>query len=172
MKFHKHAFTFLLFVFLISAAMPALAVEAGAPAADFTLEAMSGQAVSLADYQGRVVLLKLTTTWCPTCKELSREIAKVGEQLKEQDVVFLEVFVQDTEAMISSYLEEVAYPMAYQALIDDGQVYEAYNVYLIPRLLLIDAGQVVRFDSAGRNVLGADILALVKDAHAPPGAME
>ena len=98
--------------------------------------------------------------------------APIFSETVDVDVVNLEVFVQDTEAMISSYLEDVAYPMAYQALIDDGQVYEAYNVYLIPRLLLIDAGQVVRFDSAGRNVLGADILALVKDAKATPGAME
>jgi hypothetical protein len=53
--------------------------------------------------------------------------------------------------------------MTFQALLDDGQVYKAYNVYLIPRLLLVDAAQSIRFDSLGRNVLAEEIAAMVKE---------
>jgi peroxiredoxin len=163
MTIYKHIFILLLFCALCVAPAAALAIETGTRAPDFTLKTLQGQEVSLADFQGHVVLLKLATTWCPTCKELSAEINKVGEFLEEKDAVVLEVFVQDSPAMIKKYLGNTKHPMTFHALLDDGQAYKAYNVYLIPRLLLVDADQIVRFDSAGRNVFADDIKAMVKE---------
>ena len=74
-----------------------------------------------------------------------------------------EVFVRDSRATVEDYVASTKHSATYHALLDDGQVYKAYNVYLIPRLLLIDADQVVRFDSAGRNVLAEDIAFMVKE---------
>jgi thiol-disulfide isomerase/thioredoxin len=122
---------------------------------------MTGEDVSLSDFKGQLVLLKLATTWCPTCKQLSAEIKKIGEFLKEQDVVVLEVFVQDSEKTIKKYLGDHQPPMTFHALLDDGQAYKAYSVYLIPRFLLIDEEQVVRFDSSGQNVMADDIRSMV-----------
>lgn len=170
MKIYKHIFILLFFCALCMASVAALAIETGTRAPDFTLESLQGQEVSLADFQGRIVLLKLATTWCPTCKELSAEISKVGEFLEEKDVVVLEVFVQDSPAMIKKYLGDKEPPMTFHALLDDGQAYKAYNVYLIPRLLLVDADQIVRFDSAGRNVFADDIKAMVEEL-CPPSAV-
>ena len=167
MKFYKHTFTLLLLLVFCLAPVAALAIETGTQAPDFTLKSLQGQEVSLSDFKGRLVLLKLATTWCPTCKQLSAEIEKVGEFLQEQDVVVLDVFIQDSAPMVEKYLGETEPPMTFFALLDDGQVYEAYNVYLIPRLLVVDATQSVRFDSAGRNVLADDIMTMVEDFGAP-----
>ncbi|MEJ2526374.1 MAG: TlpA disulfide reductase family protein [Desulfuromonadales bacterium] len=150
---------------------PGFAFEAGEHAPDFTLKSMTGEEVHLADFKGQVVLLKLATTWCPTCKQLSGEIEKAGKILKENNVVFLDVFVQDSEAMIEKYLKKTDYAMTSYALLDDGQAYEAYNVYVIPRLLLVDADQVIRFDSAGRIVDAEDIADLVRQ-YAVPAAKD
>jgi len=159
------SFKLLLCVFLLTlfclAPIAALAVATGETAPDFKLQDMKGEDVSLSDFKGRLVLLKLATTWCPTCKQLSAEIKNIGEFLKEQDVVFLEVFVQDSEKTIKKYLGDHQPPMTFHALLDDGQAYKAYNVYLIPRFLLIDEEQVVRFDSSGRNVKAEDIRSMV-----------
>ncbi len=163
MKFYKRAFTVLLFTLLCLTPVGVVAIETGAPAPDFKLKNLAGQEVSLSDFKGQLVLLKLATTWCPTCKQLSAEIDKIGEFLKEQDVVFLEVFVQDSQAMIKKFLGDTEPPMTFHALLDDGQAYEAYSVYLIPRFLVIDAEQIVRFDSAGRNVSAADITSMVEE---------
>ena len=54
---------------------------------------------------------------------------------------------------------------------NQGQVYEAYNVYLIPRLLLVDADQIVRFDSAVGTVSAEEINAMVRE-YAPPAAAQ
>ena len=144
------------------------AVATGEPAPDFKLQAMTGEDVSLSDFKGRLVLLKLATTWCPTCKQLSAEIEKIGDFLKEQDVVVLEVFVQDSEKTIKKYLGDHKPPMTFHALLDDGQAYKAYNVYLIPRFLLIDEEQVVRFDSSGRNVMANDSRTMVQEYNHSP----
>ena len=145
-----------------------VAIEVGAPAPDFKLKSLAGQEVSLSDFKGRLVLLKLATTWCPTCKQLSTEIEKVGEFLEENKVVFLEVFVQDSKEMIEKFLGDAEPPMTFHALLDDGQAYKAYNVYLIPRFLVVDAEQVIRFDSAGRSVMAADIISMVEEFGRPP----
>jgi peroxiredoxin len=157
----------LLLAFFCTAPTLGFAFEAGEPAPDFKLQSLTGEDVSLSDFKGSLVLLKLATTWCPTCKLLSAEIRKVGPFLKEQNVVVLEVFVQDSKEAILEYLGIHEPPMAFHALLDDGQAYAAYNVYLIPRFLVIDKDQVVRFDSSGQNVMADDIRAMVQEYNHP-----
>jgi peroxiredoxin len=169
MNFSKRVFIFSIFVISVICSGPACALEAGEAAPDFRLKSITGEQVRLSDFKGRVVLLKLATTWCPTCKQLSDEISRAGDDLAASNVVFLDVFVRDSKATVEEYVAGAAHPMTFHALLDDGQVYEAYNVYLIPRLLLVDADQVVRFDSAGRNVSAEDIKAMVRE-HLPPAA--
>lgn len=173
MTLYKQMFMILLFLFSCLAPLTVDAIETSALAPDFKLMSVQGEEVSLSDFKGRLVLLKLATTWCPTCKELDAEIEKIGPFLKEQDVVVLEVFVQDSKATVEEYLGDTEFPMTFHALLDDGQAYKAYNVYLIPRLLVIDAEQVVRFDSGGRSVLADGITDMVKEfgpASAPRGS--
>ncbi len=143
------------------------AVEVGKPAPGFTLKTLDGQSVSLADFKGKVVLLKLATTWCPSCGQLSKELAALGDFLKEKDVVLLDVFLQDTPEMIARYLEGKSFPMTHRILIDDDmQVYRDYSIYLIPRLLVVDRTQKVRYDNgATATVLpAAEIRKLVEAA--------
>lgn len=142
------------------------AVEVGTSAPAFKLPTLDGKSVSLADFKGKLVLLKLATTWCPSCSQMSREIAAIGDYLKEKDVVFVEVFLQDSPEMISRYFEGKGFPMAHHVLIDDDmQAYRGYNIYLIPRLLLIDREQTVRYDNgAAATVLPATELKKLVEA--------
>ena len=171
MNFSKRVFIVAFFAIFVIFANPVCALEAGEPAPDFTLKSIAGAEVSLSDFAGQLVLLKLATTWCPTCRQLSAEIDRAGNDLAANNVVFLDVFVRDSAATVTEYVEGTGYPMTFHALLDDGQVYAAYNVYMIPRLLLVDADQIVRFDSAGRNVSAEDIAAMVEE-YLPPVAAE
>ena len=170
MNFGKRVFIFSFFAIIAVFAHPVCAFEAGEPAPDFKLKSIAGTEVSLSDFRGQLVLLKLATTWCPTCQQLSAEIDEAGTDLAAGNVVFLDVFVRDSEATVAKYVEGTEYPMTFHALLDDGQVYNAYNVYMIPRLLLVDADQVVRFDSAGRNVSAEDISTMIRE-YSPPVAV-
>jgi thiol-disulfide isomerase/thioredoxin len=148
----------LFFILLLLLSVPTFAgaVEVGKPAPGFTLQTPDGKSISLADFKGKVVLLKLATTWCPSCAQLSRELAAIGEFLGEKDVVLLEVFLQDTPEMIARYLEGKRLPKQHYALIDDLRAYRGYSIYLIPRLLVIDREQKVRYDNgAAATILPA-----------------
>ena len=150
--------------------MVAAGVEVGGEAPDFKLKNLQGQEVSLAEFKGRVVLLRLATTWCPSCKQLTKKIEQVGAALEEQDVVFLDVFVQDSPAMVEKYLADREYGgMTYHALLDDGQAYTAYNIYAIPRLLIVDAGQVIRYDNVGGTLAAEEIVSKTRQFAAQPG---
>ncbi len=135
-------------LFLLLCAGTALAIEPGATPPDFKLSTLEGKEVKLSDYQGRIVILKLATTWCPTCKQQSQEIIEANKILAANDVVVLEVFLQDSEAMIREALKGETYAMTHIPLLDDGQARRAYAVYMIPRLLIIDRDFKVRRDGS------------------------
>jgi peroxiredoxin len=147
----------LLWIGLLLAPMAAAALEPGDSAPDFRLKDLDGKEYALSDFKGRIVLLKLATTWCPTCKQLTSQIEEVGAFLKEQNAVFLNVFVQDTPSMVRKSLKGRDFLVEAHPLLDDGQAHRAYTVYLIPRLLIIDPQMKVYYDSAGRDVTAAMI---------------
>ncbi len=168
----RHSLVLLLIIFASLAPVSAMAIDKGEPAPGFTLKNVNGQKVSLEDFKGRPVLLKLGTTWCPTCKEMMATLGEISELLKEKNVVVVDVFVQDSQAMVEKYVAATRPAMNFHALLDDGQAYRGYGVYLIPRLLLIDAEQKVQFDNGGRDVTSAQLVELVKGLPEPQGSGE
>jgi peroxiredoxin len=159
-------YTLIFFILLLFVPVLAGAIEVGKPAPGFKLKTLAGEQVSLADYKGQVVLLKLATTWCPTCAQLTKELTAVGDFLKEHDAVLLEIFVQDTEEMVARYLEGKSYPMVHKVLLDDRQVYKAYGIYLIPRFLVLDREHRVRYDNGANAAIptAEELKALVEAA--------
>ncbi|MDO3378347.1 TlpA family protein disulfide reductase [Geoalkalibacter halelectricus] len=151
-------------VLLLVVSLPAAALERGDQAPEFTLKNLDGREVSLSDYRGRIVLLKLATTWCPTCKQQTDDILRAADLLVEHDVVVLEVFVQDSERMVRRYLRNKTFPMTFEALMDTGQAHRAYNVYLIPRMLVLDREHRVYHD--GGQLFEEDLRRLVGEVAA------
>jgi peroxiredoxin len=139
----------LLILLLVSLfAVDATALETGAVAPDFELPTLEGKRVRLSDYKGQIIVLKLATTWCPTCKQQSQEIRDIDGALRDRNVAYVEVFLQDSEKMVREYLQGEKLTMPHVALMDDGTALKAYNVYLIPRLLVIDQDFKVRRDGS------------------------
>ena len=60
-------------------------VAAGAPAPDFVAYTMDGEAVTLADYQDKVVLLNIWATWCPPCREEMPSMQRLYEAMEDED---------------------------------------------------------------------------------------
>jgi thiol-disulfide isomerase/thioredoxin len=143
-----------LFVWMSGAAA---ALEEGSSAPAFTLKDLQGREIALAAFAGRPLVLKLTTTWCPACQMMSAEVARIARRLADMDVAGMDVFLQDSDAMIRHYLQHWdPGALRYAAVVDDGRVMEDYNVYLIPRVLLLDAKLHVARD--GGLISGDDII--------------
>jgi peroxiredoxin len=131
-------FTLLLALILLFLTPPVSALETGSVAPDFELSSLAGDHVRLSDFKGRIIVLKLATTWCPTCKEQSAELRKASEFLRGHDIPLVDVFLQDSDAMVRDYLRSFEYRNSHIVLQDDGRARKAYHVYLIPRIVVID----------------------------------
>jgi len=150
-----------LILFCFVTVAPSRAIDLGSTPPDFKLPTLNGEFVQLSDLKGQIIVLKLATTWCPTCKQQTKEIQEAAGFLKENNVAVVEVFLQDTEEMVHDFLEGKDFQgLKFVALLDDQQVYKAYNVYLIPRVLIIDKEFTVRRD--GSLMSASDLTEAIK----------
>jgi len=140
-------FALLLFL-LLSVSLAQADLAPGATAPDFELTDMEGRQVRLSDYKGHPFILKLATTWCPSCKQQSAEFSKAKEFLVESKIPVIEVFVDDAEDDVRKYIRKNPLPGQHVTIVDDGQVYQAYNVYLIPRVVIVDREFKVKRDGS------------------------
>lgn len=154
----KRLFAFFLFPLLcFYPAFSAPAFEVGAQAPDFELKNLQGNRVRLSDFAGRPIILKLATTWCPTCRLMTDELVEIAPQLARRQVVLVEVFVQDSQTMVERYFKGRSFKgLDHVVLLDDGRVAKAYDVYLVPRTLFLDADLKVARDAGliqGRDIV-------------------
>lgn len=113
------------------------------PAPDFTLSDLRGNATTLSNYQGSVVLIMFWTTWWPTCKKALPSIETLNQREKEEDLKILLINLKEKKETISSFVNRKKYSSS--VLLDEnGTVAENYSVYGIPISFLIDKrGEIV-----------------------------
>lgn len=146
MRIQRLFFLFLLPLLCFLPLASASALETGIRAPDFELKDLDGHSVRLSDFAGGPVILKLATTWCPTCRQLTEELVEIAPRLADHNLTLVEVFLQDSESMVREFSRGKGFRnLRHVTLLDDGSVVKAYDVYLIPRTLFLDADlKVVR----------------------------
>ena len=112
----------------------------GKPAPGFDLVDHTGAACRLDGFAGQPLLLKIGTTWCPSCGGQSDELVKALPELRKLEVAVVEVFVEDGADAVREYRDQHQLPDAIRTCLDrDGQVLGGYSVVSIPRVLMLDA---------------------------------
>jgi thiol-disulfide isomerase/thioredoxin len=84
-----------LFVFSV-ACFSALAQTHPEPA--FAFNDLTGKSHSLAEYQGKIVILNFWATWCGPCRDEMPMLSKLSKDFAPQDVVFLAVSLDDEKS--------------------------------------------------------------------------
>ena len=115
----------------------------GRPAPQFNLKSLAGEAVSLADLKGEVIVLDFWATWCPPCREGLPHIAKLHANHKDAGVRVYAVNLRETPAKIRNFLEQqkIDVPVLLDA---DGGVARGYGVSGIPTTVVIGRDGVIR----------------------------
>lgn len=115
----------------------------GTQAPDFTLTTFDGQDLSLADLEGKVVLLNFWASWCMPCKQEAGALERSWQKYKDKGVVFVGVNVWDENSNALKYLNKFGggYP---HALDPNEEIQIDYGVGGVPETYFIDSSGMVR----------------------------
>jgi peroxiredoxin len=134
------------------------AVALGKPAPAFTHLTPSGQAVSLADYRGKYVLVEFWASWCGPCRAQTPNLLKAYATYKARNFEVLGVSL-DTEETRAQWVQAIADDHAPWVQVSDlggfaGEVAQHYGVKAIPQNFLVDPnGTIVASNLRGSALL-------------------
>lgn len=126
-------------------------VERKAP--DFTLQDTAGNNISLSDFKGKYVLLNFWASWCKDCRIENKNLVKVYEKYKNENLAVLSVSLdfdkEDWKKTIA--VDGLAWPNHVSDLQKwKSPVAKLYNVRSIPSVFLIDKqGNIIAEDLTG-----------------------
>lgn len=101
-------------------------------------ETVTGEHFSSSSLKGQPFLLKIGTTWCSSCGEQSKAINNIRIYMAENKVRFVEVFVQESSKNVRKYFAQKGFKEPDHIILDKGNISKKLNVYVIPRLILVD----------------------------------
>jgi cytochrome c biogenesis protein CcmG/thiol:disulfide interchange protein DsbE len=118
------------------------------PAAPFTVTLFDGRKLTLNDLRGKAVFLNFWASWCPPCRAEARDLEAAWQRIKDQDMVFLGVAMQDTEKDSRAFLDEfkITYPNGREA---SGKMAVDFGVWGIPESFFIDPQGRITYKHVG-----------------------
>ena len=115
----------------------------GKPALDFQVTDLKGEALSLKDLRGQVVLLDFWATWCGPCIAEMPNVKKTYEKYKDQKFQIIGISLDRSEKPLEAYIEKEE--LGWLHYWDKSRkVSTMYKVRGIPLTFLIDGKGIIR----------------------------
>ncbi len=113
----------------------------GKPALGFVLPRVGGGEIDLADFFGEPMVINFWASWCPPCRQEAL-VLEDAWRAHADDVQFVGVDIQDTDADAEAYLAEfdITYPNGIDRL---GRVTVDYGVIGLPVTFFVNKAGVV-----------------------------
>ncbi|HVV52932.1 MAG TPA: TlpA disulfide reductase family protein [Polyangia bacterium] len=122
----------------------------GEPLPPLTVDALSGKAIKVASYKGRVLLLDVWASWCDPCKQELPVLNEMARRLKSQGIDVLAVSVDQERANVERFLRDHGGHWALTVAHDPrGEVAELLRPDKMPTSYVIDRAGIVRYINAG-----------------------
>jgi peroxiredoxin len=153
-------------VFLACAALPAASAPAGGmedpartldlikpnrqqQAKDFSVAALEGGNVRLADLKGKVVFLNLWATWCGPCMEEMPAMERLWQRYKDQGLVVVALSMDSSGAkVVKPFIEHTKF--TYQVALDPKmEIAQLYGARAVPSTFIIDRTGMLRAIALG-----------------------
>jgi len=73
---------------------------------DFVLKDQNNQAVKLAEYKGKVVIVNFWATWCGPCKTEIPDFVKLYAEYKDKGLVIVGISIDDSPEQLQAFMRE------------------------------------------------------------------
>jgi cytochrome c biogenesis protein CcmG/thiol:disulfide interchange protein DsbE len=132
------------------------------PAAPFTVTLFDGRKITLDELRGKAVFLNFWASWCPPCRAEARDLEAAWQKVKDKNMVFIGVALQDTDKNSLEFLKEfeVTYPNGKDV---SGKIAVDYGTWGIPESFFIDPQGRITYKHVGA-IRAALVLAKLDEA--------
>lgn len=120
----------------------------GREAPNFTVKLFNGEELRLDQVRGKVVFLNFWASWCVPCRAEARDLEAAWRKVKDKDVVFLGINIQDKGEDATRFLREfdVTYPNGRDL---SGRIAIDYGVWGVPETFFIDPTGKITYKHTG-----------------------
>ncbi len=136
-------------------------VGPGEEAPDFSYPNLAGQAVTLSELRGKVVLVNLWATWCPPCKEEMPSMQRLYDALEGKPFEILAISVDADVGQfdwagrpggdIQAFMDEMG--LSFPVLRNPaGDIQSLYQTTGLPESFLVGPDGVIRRKVAGPTI--------------------
>ncbi len=117
-------------------------------AVPFVLTLFDGKKITLEELRGKAVFLNFWASWCVPCRAEAADLEAAWRRIKDKNMVFIGVAVQDNEKDSRAFLQEfgVTYPNGRD---DSGKIAVDYGVWGVPESFFIDPQGRITYKHVG-----------------------
>ena len=120
----------------------------GGPTPPLALKDLSGKAIKLEDYRGKVVMVQFWATYCPPCLKEMPSMTRMQARLAGKPFAILAVNMGETEQEVKEFLAKMK--VDFTILMDsDGKALSDWKVFVAPSTFLIDPKGSIRYTLQG-----------------------
>ncbi|MGB3699656.1 MAG: TlpA disulfide reductase family protein [Anaerolineales bacterium] len=123
-------------------------IAVGDLAPDFTGTTVDGQAITLSELSGKLVVVNVFASWCGPCRAETPHLVEIYKQLDRDRVEFIGLNFQETPKTVESFKEEfsIDYPLV---LDEGGGITDIYRPIGLHTTWFIDQDGNIRFSYSG-----------------------
>lgn len=145
-------------------------LSVGCPAPPTVGEDSDGEVFRLADYRGKVVMLRFWGNWCPACRRMFPYERKLVQKYKNQPFALIGVNSDSlAECKRAQRMSNLTWRTFWEGGTTHGAVASVFRVENWPTIFVIDANGIIRYRTEGLDERKLDLVLerLIKEAKQP-----